>query len=218
MNENELFLWNERRRERLEKDLRRDSCVPTPTLHHFDRKRKYLEEDCATLQRDSLQIRTVLKNSLILTNELVKNELERMIQSAAEQESILLQEKEEAEESFQLEMFSILEARKDQKSLKSQKKYDKEQRMIERGIPVDLPMKVLTPEKLNGPMDYLCGICKQSHRMRDSVSTQCNHHFGRSCFDACVEKAKAEQRKLHCPLCNTKSPKFFGYRERVRKL
>jgi len=126
--------------------------------------------------------------------------------------------KQQEEQYFELELNTILEANYKRKQEKEQKKENKRQRLEEKGIPTDIQTKVVPVEQLDSFTEDRCGICLFQHTMRDTVSTDCKHHFGKNCFQNWVDTCKQNQRKVQCPCCNKRSPKFHGYRERIRMI
>ena len=73
--------------------------------------------------------------------------------------------------------------------------------------------KMLAKAELNAPMAEECGICLEKHIMKDSVTTSCDHHFGKDCFQQWYTTCRMNALGVRCPTCRTNNPKTNGYRE-----
>ena len=72
---------------------------------------------------------------------------------------------------------------------------------------------MLAKAELNAPMAEECGICLEKHIMKDSVTTSCDHHFGKDCFQQWYTTCRMNALGVRCPTCRTNNPKTNGYRE-----
>ena len=80
--------------------------------------------------------------------------------------------------------------------------------------------KMLAKAELNAPMAEECVICLEKHIMKDSITTSCDHHFGKDCFQQWDTTCRMNALGVRCPTCRTNNPQINGFRERkapVRK-
>ena len=101
--------------------------------------------------------------------------------------------------------------------------------------------KSLGAAKLDVLNDDVCGICMETHTLRESVHTSCGHCFGVDCYKIYLEHAQAHGAQLlarrdaqtnaqyqhvlahmyqdtqayACPMCRTKNPSLTAYKERA---
>ena len=73
-------------------------------------------------------------------------------------------------------------------------------------------VKVLAAKKLDEPMADACGICLETHTMRDGLHTSCGHCFGAACMKSYLEHPYS---KTACPICRAPNPKRTTYRPRA---
>jgi hypothetical protein len=71
----------------------------------------------------------------------------------------------------------------------------------------------ITREKLDGPMEDVCGICMESHVMRDTVGTCCEHQFGETCYETWTNHCKQTRTVMSCPMCKKSKPKIHYFHE-----
>jgi hypothetical protein len=71
--------------------------------------------------------------------------------------------------------------------------------------------KVLSKAILDAPCGSECSICYVEHFKKDSVTTDCNHEFGRECYTAWMNTPNSNRR---CPVCRKHAPTVTAYRAR----
>jgi hypothetical protein len=77
-----------------------------------------------------------------------------------------------------------------------------------------LKTKVLKNAELNAYMTDTCAICQDTHKICDSITTSCDHHFGQECFLEWVRAKKSTQQDVSCPLCMKTKFTYHGFRAR----
>jgi len=90
------------------------------------------------------------------------------------------------------------------------------ERAIYQKMHTEVATKVLAKSKLDAVMEDMCSICFEVHIMRDTICTECHHHFGKACFQQWVQKCYSENKDVYCPLCKKVSPTYFAYREKAK--
>lgn len=75
-------------------------------------------------------------------------------------------------------------------------------------VPIETKIEYIQYDSLMTSIDT-CAICLDTHYMIDSVTTSCNHHFGKTCFNAWCSK---QHYSITCPLCRTENPSLTEYR------
>ena len=73
-------------------------------------------------------------------------------------------------------------------------------------------VRALAANKLDEPMADACGICMETHTMRDGLHTSCGHCFGAACMKSYTEHPNS---KNTCPICRAPGPKLTTYRPRA---
>jgi len=73
--------------------------------------------------------------------------------------------------------------------------------------------KALSAAKLDVPNPDNCGICMESHTLRDSVHTSCGHCFGSMCYEIMLK----HNLNSACPMCRTPKPCLTFYKQRASK-
>jgi len=73
--------------------------------------------------------------------------------------------------------------------------------------------KALSAAKLDVPNPDNCGICMESHTLRDSVHTSCGHCFGSMCYEIMLK----HNLDSACPMCRTPKPCLTFYKQRASK-
>jgi hypothetical protein len=212
------MIYQNQRKTKLIKDLRKKDIIPTEELDEFDKEKDLIQKSLERIQTDQIELNKVLMNNSLLVDPLVKNAIHYIVTSSEVTFQELYRTKQTVEYNFEMELNTILEANHKRKQEKEQKKENKRQRLEEKGIPTDIQTKVVPVEQLDSLTEDRCGICLFQHTMRDTVSTDCKHHFGKYCFQNWVDTCKQNQRKVQCPCCNKRSPKIHGYRERIRMI
>lgn len=71
--------------------------------------------------------------------------------------------------------------------------------------------KTLSAAKLNVLNEDNCGICMESHTLRDSVHTSCGHCFGIVCYEIMLKY----NINAACPMCRNPKPCFTFYKGRA---
>jgi hypothetical protein len=59
-----------------------------------------------------------------------------------------------------------------------------------------------------------CSICLETHKKGDSIQTECNHEFGKQCFNTWMT-SRASNHK--CPTCRKEMPKVTMFKTRVSR-
>jgi hypothetical protein len=59
-----------------------------------------------------------------------------------------------------------------------------------------------------------CSICLETHKKGDSIQTECNHEFGKQCFNTWMT-ARASNHK--CPTCRKEMPRVTMFKTRVSR-
>jgi hypothetical protein len=59
-----------------------------------------------------------------------------------------------------------------------------------------------------------CCLCLSSHKLKNIVTTNCKHTFGKSCFEKYIDKQYQNQNNIVCPLCRNSDLTFTIYRIR----
>lgn len=59
-----------------------------------------------------------------------------------------------------------------------------------------------------------CSICLETHKKGDSIQTECNHEFGKQCFNNWMT-ARASNHK--CPTCRKETPRVTMFKTRVSR-
>ena len=211
-------VYQNQRKSRLYRDMRKKDIVPTEQLDEYDKEKDFIQKHLERIQIDQNELNKVLLTNSLLVDPLVKNALEYIVTHSEIKFQELHQNKQIIEQQMENEIQDILETTRKRKQEKEQKKEIKRQKLEEKGIPTDIQTKVVPPDQLDVFTEDRCGICLFQHTMRDTITTNCNHHFGKICFQNWVDTCKQNQRKLQCPCCNKRSPKFHGYRERSRMI
>ena len=52
-----------------------------------------------------------------------------------------------------------------------------------------------------------CSICLEEHPFNDLLRTECNHYFGKSCYERWVASNNS------CPYCRNQNPRIFLFAE-----
>ena len=84
--------------------------------------------------------------------------------------------------------------------------------------PIPLPPKLtktkaLSAAKLDVRIEDNCGICMESHTLRDSLHTSCGHCFGTVCYEIMLKY----NLNSACPMCRTPKPCLTFYKQRASK-
>ena len=48
-----------------------------------------------------------------------------------------------------------------------------------------------------------CAICLDAHKIKDMVTTKCNHQFGVCCLEKYMLNKYDNYKEIHCPLCRS---------------
>jgi hypothetical protein len=59
----------------------------------------------------------------------------------------------------------------------------------------------LTLEQLEEPMEDVCIICMESHPIKETLLTCCDHRFGTECFKAWHKQRATMKICVNCPMC-----------------
>ena len=73
--------------------------------------------------------------------------------------------------------------------------------------------KALSAVKLNVRNEDNCGICMESHTLRDSVHTSCGHCFGSVCYEIMLK----HNLNSGCPMCRAPKPCLTFYKQRKQR-
>jgi hypothetical protein len=205
------------RKNRLNREMRKKEIVPTDLLDGYDKERDFIEKNTERIQIDQNELNKVLVTNSLIVDPLVRSTLQFILNQSQSCLNDLITAKQIVEINIEKEIENILEETKKRKAIKEEKKEEKRQKLEEKGIPTDIQTKVIPSEQLNTVTEDRCGICLIQHTMRETITTNCRHHFGKYCFQSWIDMCKQQQKKVLCPCCNKRSPKFHGYRERIRK-
>jgi hypothetical protein len=74
--------------------------------------------------------------------------------------------------------------------------------------------KTLSAAKLDVVNEDHCGICMESHTLRDSVHTSCGHCFGSVCYEIMLQ----HKNNSACPMCRNSNPTLTFYKARAKKV
>jgi hypothetical protein len=80
-----------------------------------------------------------------------------------------------------------------------------------------LKEKVVKQTELNVTLENLCGICLDEHVKKDSLLCNCNHEFGKDCFNQWLDICKASNQVVTCPTCRIAVKEIIGFRARAPK-
>jgi len=75
--------------------------------------------------------------------------------------------------------------------------------------------KVLSKAKLEENMVDVCGVCMETHIVADTLTTGCNHQFGKNCFGKWAAVCLKGNAPISCPMCKCRNPKIYDYRARA---
>ena len=81
-------------------------------------------------------------------------------------------------------------------------------------LPATKKTKSLSAAKLDVVNKDHCGICMESHTLRESVHTSCGHCFGSVCYEIMLK----HKTNSACPMCRNSNPCLTFYRERAKKV
>jgi hypothetical protein len=70
--------------------------------------------------------------------------------------------------------------------------------------------KALSAAKLDVCNEDNCGICMESHTLRNSVHTSCGHCFGSVCYEIMLK----HNLNSGCPMCRAPKPCLTFYKQR----
>ena len=59
-----------------------------------------------------------------------------------------------------------------------------------------------------------CPICLDIHKKGDSLTTECNHEFGKDCYNFWMNSLSSNKK---CPTCRKETPRVTMYKTRCRK-
>ena len=74
--------------------------------------------------------------------------------------------------------------------------------------------KALSAAKLDVRNEDNCGICMESHTLRDSVHTSCGHCFGSVCYEIMLKHSVNSA----CPMCRAPKPCLIFYKQRKQSV
>ncbi len=77
-----------------------------------------------------------------------------------------------------------------------------------------LKTKALSAAKLDVCNEDNCGICMESHTLRDSLHTSCGHCFGAVCYKIMLK----HNLNSACPMCRTQKPCLTFYKQRKQSV
>ena len=104
------------------------------------------------------------------------------------------------------EWANCVRARADQKSAFQQ--YEK----IRRFDTAHVGIREITRAKWRSTTPDICGICLETHTMRDSVMTSCKHYFGKECFYNWIQNNLYKKTcSVVCPLCRANDYTLFKF-------
>lgn len=64
-------------------------------------------------------------------------------------------------------------------------------------------------------MEDVCGICMDTHDIKDTVVTCCQHQFGEKCLEQWSHVCKRANKVMSCPLCKKEKPRLGHYVEKA---
>lgn len=73
-------------------------------------------------------------------------------------------------------------------------------------------VRALCAKKIDEPMGDACGICLETHKMRDGLHTSCGHCFGAECMKSYLAHPNS---KNACPICRQPKPIRTTFRPRA---
>ena len=76
--------------------------------------------------------------------------------------------------------------------------------------------KMVTIKKADfeAPCIDSCPICLDIHKKGDSLTTECNHEFGKDCYNFWMNSLSSNKK---CPTCRKETPRVTMYKTRCRK-
>ena len=82
--------------------------------------------------------------------------------------------------------------------------------------PIVETKKALSVAKLNAPCEEPCGICFEVHLVKDTLRTDCNHHFCKDQYLHWININNNANNKT-CPTCRKIRPAITTYRQRAQR-
>lgn len=82
-----------------------------------------------------------------------------------------------------------------------------------RMIPRPPTIKTISKANFSSDCENMCSICHDTHKKGDSVTTQCEHHFGKQCWDTWMENPYSNRK---CPNCREVCYRITTYKTRTR--
>jgi len=73
-------------------------------------------------------------------------------------------------------------------------------------------IRALSLKKIDEVMSDACGICMETHTMRDGLHTACGHCFGAVCYE--IYRAHLNRSTVPCPICRRRNTQVTTYRPR----
>ena len=70
----------------------------------------------------------------------------------------------------------------------------------------------ISKAKLNETVD--CGVCQETHQVKDCVRTECGHYY---CKESWHRWMDSESSNKSCPVCRAKSPKIQCFRAYAKR-
>jgi len=75
-------------------------------------------------------------------------------------------------------------------------------------------VRALGAKKLDEPLSDLCGICMETHTMRDGLHTSCGHCYGAVCYEVYRAHLNRPLPSIPCPMCRRVNILITTYRPR----
>ena len=63
--------------------------------------------------------------------------------------------------------------------------------------------KKISNKKKSALEKETCAICLDAHKIKDMVTTKCNHQFGVCCLEKYMLNKYDNENEIHCPLCRS---------------
>lgn len=73
-------------------------------------------------------------------------------------------------------------------------------------------IKTISKKEMEKCLDDKCVICLDDHKKGNSLTTSCNHSFGKCCFESWSKKCKKDGNILKCPLCKRENPTTTSFK------
>jgi len=75
-------------------------------------------------------------------------------------------------------------------------------------------IKIVSKDRLEELCPDDCAICNENPKIKDSICTECNHYFCKSCWN---EWMNSESGNKKCPTCRKDMPRVTSFKARTSK-